>query len=143
MAVPAFDCSVLIVTYQSAPDLPLFLDSVRRATHVASFEILVVDNASADGTADLAAQDPGVRLIRNRQNVGFARANNQAFREASGRHLLLLNPDAQVSDGSIDRMVAYLDAIPTSAWSAAPCLGPTAPRHAPRLAPCPTRWCRP
>jgi len=112
MAVPPFDCSVLIVTYQSAADLPLCLDSVRRATHVASFEILVVDNASADGTADLAAQDPGVRLIRNRQNVGFARANNQAFREASGRHLLLLNPDAQVSDGSIDRMVAYLDAHP-------------------------------
>src|SRR5262245_32032141 len=112
MAVPPLDCSVLIVTYCSAADLPLCLDSVRRATHVASYEILVVDNASTDGTAALALADSGVRLIANRQNVGFSRANNQGFREARGRYVLLLNPDAQVSDGAIDRMVAFLDAHP-------------------------------
>jgi GT2 family glycosyltransferase len=112
MAVPPLDCSVLIVTFHSAADLPLCLDSVRRATHQASYEILVVDNASADGTADLAAADSGVRLIRNRENLGFARANNQGFHEARGRYVLLLNPDAQVYEGALDRGVAFLDAHP-------------------------------
>jgi GT2 family glycosyltransferase len=112
MAVPPFDCSVLIVTYQSAADLPLCLESVRRATHTATYEILVVDNASQDGTVDRAAADSGVRLIANRENVGFARANNQGFRELRGRHVLLLNPDAQVHEGAIDRMVAFLDGHP-------------------------------
>jgi len=110
--VPPLDCSVLIVTFQSAADLPLCLESVRRATHTASFEILVVDNASSDGTATLAGADPGVRLIANRENVGFSRANNQGFREARGRYVLLLNPDAQVHEGAIDRLVAFLDAHP-------------------------------
>jgi GT2 family glycosyltransferase len=110
--VPPPDCSVLIVTYCSAADLPLCLGSVRRATHVASYEILVVDNASSDSTVAIASADPGVRLIANRENVGFARANNQGFGEASGRHVLLLNPDAQVQEGAIDRLVAFLDAHP-------------------------------
>ena len=111
--MPPLDCSVLIVSFNSADDLPACLDAVRRATRAASYEILVVDNASADGTPDLVTRSyPDVRLIRNRQNVGFARAANQGFREAHGRHVLLLNPDAQVLDGAIDRCVAFLDANP-------------------------------
>jgi hypothetical protein len=112
MVVPPLDCSVLIVSFNSAADLPLCLDSVRRATHRASYEIIVVDNASNDGSADLAAQDGGVRLIRNATNVGFSRANNQGFRQATGLHVLLLNPDAQLEDGALDRMVAFLDEHP-------------------------------
>ena len=110
--MPPVDCSVLIVSYFSAADLPLCLESVRCCTHVATYEILVVDNASSDGTVAIASADPGLRLIANRENVGFSRANNQGFRVARGRYVLLLNPDAQVQEGSIDRMVAFLEAHP-------------------------------
>ena len=109
--MPPLDCSILIVSFNSAADLPACLDAVRRHTRTASYEILVVDNASSDGTPDLVARShPDVRLIRNRDNVGFARAANQGSREARGRHVVLLNPDTQVHDGAIDRCVAFLDA---------------------------------
>lgn len=107
--MPPLDCSVVIVSFNSAADLPACLDAVRRTTRV-SHEILVVDNASTDGTPELVARSyPNVRLIRNQHNVGFARAANQAFHEAQGRTLLLLNPDAMVHEGAIDRCVAFLD----------------------------------
>src|SRR2546426_11231382 len=113
MSVPPLDGSVLIVSFNSADDLPACLDAVRRTTVAVSYETLVVDNASGDGTPDLIARShPEVRLIRNHRNVGFARAANQGFREARGRHVLLLNPDAQVFDGAIDRCVAFLDDNP-------------------------------
>lgn len=110
MAVPPLDCSVIIVSFNSAADLPACLDAVRRATH-ASHEVLVVDNASTDGTPDVVARSyPDVRLIRNQLNVGFARAANQGFHEGQGRYLLLLNPDAMAHEGAIDRCVHFLDA---------------------------------
>jgi GT2 family glycosyltransferase len=71
--------------------------------------VIVIDNASADGSAEMAAAEfPGVRLIANPDNRGFAAANNQGLEIARGRNLLLLNPDTVVLDGAIDRMLAWL-----------------------------------
>lgn len=73
-------------------------------------EVFVVDNASNDGSAAKVRQDfPCVRLIENQENVGFARANNQAIRLAMGRYILLLNSDTIVMPEAIARMVVFLD----------------------------------
>jgi GT2 family glycosyltransferase len=76
-------------------------------------EVIVVDNASGDGAADMVARDfPAVTLLRNPANVGFARASNQAARCARGRYLFFLNNDTLVPPGALRRLVAYADAHP-------------------------------
>jgi GT2 family glycosyltransferase len=66
--------------------------------------VVVLDNASADGSAEaIAAEFPQVRLIASKENLGFARGNNVAAREAGGEYLLLLNPDTVVLDGAIEK----------------------------------------
>lgn len=79
-----------------------------------STEVIVVDNASADGTADMvAAEFPAVRLIANSENRGFTAANNQGLAVARGRHVLFLNPDTVVLGDALPRMVSYMDAHPS------------------------------
>jgi GT2 family glycosyltransferase len=107
------DLSILIVNWNTRQLLLDCLQSLADARLAVSSEVIVVDNASADGSADaVAAAFPGVRLVRNSRNVGFAAANNQAYRESSGRHVLLLNSDTLVPAGSLERLVAHLDAHP-------------------------------
>jgi hypothetical protein len=93
------DISVIIVTYNAAEYIRACLDSVFRQTGV-EFEILVVDNASADSTTkvvqELIGDRKNIRLFANRENIGFGRANNQAFAASSGEFIYLLNPDAQL-----------------------------------------------
>ena len=89
--------SVIIVSYSVRDLLRRCLESVRTQQGV-TVETWVVDNASPDGSADMVASEfPEARLIRNAENVGFARANNQALRQAMGEILLLLNPDTELS----------------------------------------------
>lgn len=77
-------------------------------------EVIVVDNASADGSAAMVAADyPAVRLISNADNRGFARANNQGLAEATGRYVLFLNPDTVAQDGAIPGLVAFAEAEPS------------------------------
>jgi hypothetical protein len=76
-------------------------------------EVIVVDNSSSDGSADMVqTQFPQVRLFINQENRGFAAANNQAIREASGRYVLLLNPDTLVIDDCLDKVIAFADEHP-------------------------------
>jgi GT2 family glycosyltransferase len=78
-----------------------------------SYEVIVVDNASEDGTVQaVRARFPDVRVIANRENRGFTGGNNQALAAASGRYLLLLNPDTKPLPGSIAELARYLDAHP-------------------------------
>lgn len=89
--------------------LPACLDSVVAETHL-PYEIILIDNASGDGTVDLVrTRYPQVVLVENKRNVGFAVAVNQAARLAGGRYLLLLNPDTVMQANAIDRMVEFLD----------------------------------
>jgi GT2 family glycosyltransferase len=108
--VPAV--SVVVVTWNTRELLRGCLASIAAETR-AAHEVIVVDNASADGTAAMvAAEFPDVVLIANDANRGFAAANNQGLAVARGRHLLLLNPDTVVLDGAIDRMLAWLGRHP-------------------------------
>jgi GT2 family glycosyltransferase len=107
------DLSVLIVTYNSAGLIDALLHGLSRQTARMNAEVVLVDNASHDGTADAVAQrHPGVRLLRSSQNLGFAAGNNLAARHARGRVLLLLNPDALPEPGCVARALALMDSHP-------------------------------
>ena len=88
------------------------LRSLQAETRV-PHEVIVVDNASPDRSADaIAAAFPEYRLIASPDNLGFAKGNNVAAEEAVGDYILLLNPDTVVLDQAIDRLVAFADANP-------------------------------
>ncbi len=110
------DISVVIVSWNVADYLRRCLESLRAESGRASspsLEVIVVDNASTDGSPDLVrASFPEVRLLENRDNLGFTRGNNQGIAAASGRYVLLLNPDAEVLPGALAAMVRHLDAQP-------------------------------
>lgn len=107
------DLSIVIVNWNTRELLADCLDSVFANLGDLSAEVLVVDNASADGSADMVAHCfPEVRLIRNADNRGFAAANNQAFELATGRQVLLLNNDTLVHGDVVAASVRYLDEHP-------------------------------
>jgi GT2 family glycosyltransferase len=103
------DLSVIIVSWNVAGDLLECLTSLFSSTDRLSKEVLVVDNASTDGTTALVRRCfPDVRLLENLTNVGFPRANNQALEICSGDCVLLLNPDTVVSPSVFDTCVAFM-----------------------------------
>ncbi|MDX2307535.1 MAG: glycosyltransferase family 2 protein [Hyphomicrobium sp.] len=102
------DISILIVSYNTREMTLEAISSAVRETHEAAIEIIVVDNASKDGSADAIALHPAKpQLIRLEENIGFGRANNLAAEYARGDHILLLNPDTVVLDSAIDRLWAF------------------------------------
>jgi GT2 family glycosyltransferase len=106
------DVSVVIVNWNTRDILRDCLASIMAQTR-APYEVIVVDNASRDGSTRMVQTEfPAVRLIANSDNRGFAGANNQGLEVARGRHVLLLNPDTVILDGAIDRMLAWLTARP-------------------------------
>ena len=107
------DVSVCIVNWNCKDVLRGCLQSLCDQPSDLRLEVLVVDNASADGAAAMVAREfPEVVLLRNAENVGFASANNRAARLANGRYLFFLNNDTVVPFGAICRLVEYADAHP-------------------------------
>jgi GT2 family glycosyltransferase len=109
------DLSIILVNWNGRELLARALKCVYATVRELRYEVLVVDNASSDGSAELVRERfPQATLIVNRENLGFGRANNQAAAEARGRHLLLLNTDCFVHAGAIDELVRFLDAHPAA-----------------------------
>ncbi len=109
------ELAIIIVSYNAAADLQRCLRSLHDAPPVIPHEIIVVDNASTDGSPAIARRWPDVRLIEAGGNLGFARANNLGVRESASELILLLNRDTLVPPGAIDRLVADLEAHPEAA----------------------------
>jgi len=111
MAEPVL--SVILVNYNVREFLRQALRSIKRALRELPSEVIVVDNASDDGSVELVREEfPEVRLIANSENLGFARANNQAIRLARGRYLALINPDTLVREDTFRTLVDFLEAHP-------------------------------
>lgn len=107
------DLSIAIVSYNTKEVLLDCIRSVHAHTTAITFEVIVIDNDSRDGTvAVLQEVYPAMRVVANPDNRGFAKAVNQALGVSHGRHVLLLNSDTIVRDQALATMVAYLDDHP-------------------------------
>lgn len=105
--------SVIIVNYNVRFFLEQALLSVRKATRNIDAEIFVVDNNSVDGSIEMIREKfPDVLLIENQDNVGFAKANNQAIARAKGEFILLLNPDTVVEEDTFEKCIQFMDGHP-------------------------------
>jgi len=107
------DLSIILVSWNTRELTRSCIESIHKNAGGVSCEIVAVDNASRDGTADMIEREfREVALIRNDENAGFAKANNQAIGRCRGRHILLLNTDTLVREGAIEKMVRFLDSHP-------------------------------
>lgn len=103
------DLSIIIVNWNTREFLKNCLRSIYRTTRNMKFEIIVVDNASSDGSAEMVEKEfPGTRLIKNKENRGFAFANNQGIKVAQGEFVLLLNSDTIILDNAIEESMNFM-----------------------------------
>lgn len=108
--------SIIIVNWNTRDILRDCLASVFAQTAGIGYEVIVIDNASSDGSAEMVKREfPQVILIENDQNRGFAAANNQGIKIAKGRYMLLLNSDTLVLDGAIQKTLEFADQHPQAA----------------------------
>ena len=113
------DVSIIIVSFNVKEYLEKCLASVYRETRGLSFEIFVVDNASSDDSVGMVRElFPEVMLILNRGNYGFAAANNSALKECTGNFVLFLNPDTEIKENAIEKLLKYMKANPSVAVAA-------------------------
>jgi GT2 family glycosyltransferase len=112
------DISIIIVNYNTRDLLRNCLKSIFDTVLDISYEIIVVDNASSDGsTAMLEEEFPSVTIIKNAENRGFGAANNQAFRIMKGRYALLLNTDTILTDQAVKALFTFMESNPSTAMA--------------------------
>ena len=107
------DISIIIVSYKVKYFLKQALLSVEKALKGIEGEVFVVDNNSEDGSVEMVERNfPDIILMVNKDNVGFAKANNQAMRRAKGKYVLLLNPDTVLEEDTLKRCIDFMDVTP-------------------------------
>jgi len=107
------DLSIIIVNWNTKEYLLRCLESVFRSGKNSSWEVILIDNGSRDGSGPEAKRSfPKIRLIMNERNLGFAKATNQGIQQASGRYVLLLNPDTEVREGAVEKLMAFIEDHP-------------------------------
>jgi len=117
--------SIIIVNWNTRDLLSQCLTSIYTCPSACPFEVLVVDNASSDGSVSMLREGfPQVRLIENQVNVGFAAANNQALSLIESPYILLLNPDTVVKPGALNELKEYLERNPQVGAAGARMLNP-------------------
>lgn len=112
------DLSILIVNYNTSDLLKNCLESVYVTIRGLSFEVIVVDNASLDGSIQMLKENyPDVKVVRNDSNLGFGAANNQAINEMRGRYALLLNTDTVLKPGAVRELFNFMESHPEAAMA--------------------------
>jgi len=113
MVIRGMDLSILIVNYNTRELTLAAIRSVYASVTDYRYEVILIDNHSSDGSVEAIRRTyPQVKLIMNAENVGFARANNQGIRQASGRYILLLNSDTVIQPDTLDIMLDFMDRHP-------------------------------
>jgi GT2 family glycosyltransferase len=119
------DLSIIIVNYNVKEFLQNCINSIQKATKNITSEIIVVDNASDDGSVELLqAQFPEVKLFINEKNLGFSAANNIGLKYSSGKYLLLLNPDTIVEENTFDTLIDFFQKTPDAGLAGCKILNP-------------------
>jgi GT2 family glycosyltransferase len=119
------DVSIIVVAWNVRELLHNCLDSVFQQTRGIEFEVIYVDNGSVDGSVAMVRQEfPQTRIIENKENRGFIKANNQGIEIAQGRYVLLLNSDTIVLENAIAKAVQFADAHPEAAVTGCRVLNP-------------------
>lgn len=108
------DVSIIIVNYNTNEITLECIDSILKASPKINYEIIVVDNASTDGSVEVLKKVRGdkIKVIFNEENVGFSKANNIGINEALSQYILLLNSDTQVTRGAIEKLVDFAKHTP-------------------------------
>lgn len=102
--------SIIIVNWNVRDALKDCLESIRKNVSGIVHEVIIVDNNSSDGSVEMIEKEyPEVILIKNRQNLGYSRANNQGIMKAKGKYALILNPDTIVLPGTVEKMYRFLE----------------------------------
>jgi len=105
--------SVILVNYNGKDYISKCLDSIKESIQGIKSEIIVVDNHSTDGSAEILQKNhPDIRLLRNHKNLGFSKANNQGLRASSGNYILIINPDTRLYSNSIKKLLAEIKKSP-------------------------------
>lgn len=103
------ELSIIIVNFNTKDITRVCLDSIRKWSEGAVWEVIVVDNGSTDGSREMLKTYPGITLILNKKNLGFAKANNKGIKIAKGKYILLLNSDTEIREDSIQTMLRFMD----------------------------------
>jgi GT2 family glycosyltransferase len=102
------EISIVIVNWNTADLLKNCIQSIIENTQQGTYEIIVIDNGSRDGSVGMVKQlFPAVILLQNKENIGFVKANNQGFAQCKGRYVLLLNSDTVILDRAIEKIINY------------------------------------
>lgn len=108
------DLSIIIINWNTKEALLNCLNSIANTVKGIKYELIIVDNASTDGSAEAIAQKyPSAKIIKNDYNLGFARAVNQGMNKAQGKYFLSLNSDTRVNAGALELMIKFMDENPS------------------------------
>ncbi len=117
--------SIIIVNYNVKEFLQNLLHSIDKSAQNISHEIIVIDNASDDGSVEFLQKNfPSVKLILNKENLGFGKANNIGMKMAAGKYFLLLNPDTLLSENTISEMINFFERTPDAGLAGCKILNP-------------------
>jgi GT2 family glycosyltransferase len=119
------DLSIIIVNYNVKEFLQNLIHSIEKASSNLTKEIIIVDNASDDGSVDFIKEKfPQVKLIANQTNLGFGKANNIGLKEAAGKYILLINPDTLVAEDTIEKMIKFFESNSSAGLAGCKILNP-------------------